>query len=168
MKFLNNTNSDSPLENKQTKYPQFYFSLIKQEMTPKICINVSCAKSSSSLEPVHVTASHKPHHKQEFTCAMPDHCFSGENMYMYVKGWEWGSSANIKYFPFPSLNCCPHTEALSSAHSACFTELAALQQPCSHTLHTWGKWLIAPPGTPWKKAMEFLLFENDICMYSNS
>lgn len=87
---------------------------------------------------------------------------------MFVKGWDWGSSANMKYFLFPSLHCCPHTEALSSAHSACVTELAALQQPCPHTLHTRGKWLIIPPGTPCEKAVEFPLFENDICTYSNS
>lgn len=86
-------------------------------------------------------------------------------MCMFVKGWEWGATANMKYSPFPSLNCCPHTEALSSAHSACVGELAALQFPA---LHTWGKWLIIPPGTPCKKAMELPLFENDICTYSNS
>lgn len=40
--------------NKQTKPPQFYF-LIKQGMTPKICINMVGAKSSINLEPVHVT-----------------------------------------------------------------------------------------------------------------
>lgn len=99
---------------------------------------------------------------------MADHCFSGENTCMSVKGWEWGSSANMKYFPFPALNCCPHTEAVFSAHSIHLTELAALQQPCSHPLHTWGKWLITPPGTPCKKSMEFPWFEKDTCTYSNS
>lgn len=143
------------------------------------------AKCSSNPEPMCVTLSHKPHHQHRFTSARAEHCFSGETVYVH-KGLGMGKMqpllqqiwctfisplALLSFHWTRSL----HLPPLSTRNSACvcvtyragtfFTTLFL------HPLYQ-GKVVfhlkISPPSTPYRKAVEFPLFEKDIYTYSNS
>lgn len=145
-------------------------------MTQKACINMAGVKCSSNPEPMCVTLSHKPHQQHRFTSARAEHCFSEETVYVH-KGLEMQPMVG-KMQPLVQQVWCTflsplvllsfhwtrslHLLTLSSGNSACVCYRAGtfFTTLFLHPLYQ-GKVVfhlkIPPPGTHYKKAVEFPL-----------